>query len=361
MRDSRRRNFYWCDNDFMDKAARIVEPIGVAVYSYLCRRADNDTQLAWPAVPTMAEVLGVTEPTIIKAIKALEACCIVEVIQRYRDDGGRMTNSYRLIDMAEWRLEHGENILNAQKSAEKATKKSKKAGGKNSLPLPQNNLPSPQESLPGGKDGGKNSLPNQYQDEQVLVLNTHSDQMNGHEKNKFFRPESNPNPSEVASIAQILTEARLDVDSVAYYARGNPHFVRQVVAWWKTQNLDNLDNPPGLLVNALEDPGKYLRRPAAKKGNYAPPVTTNGGAYELYSPNSSPQDGTAESMEAEEPIENGSEPVYSLYLPLVLEYIEGGLSIDNLDKVRSDVAPHWDLKYWSRLKEMAKEATRVHT
>ena len=60
----------------------------VSVYQYLFLRADREGQ-CWPAVPTMAKDLKLSEKTVRRAIEDLRQSGLIETEQRYRKSGGK--------------------------------------------------------------------------------------------------------------------------------------------------------------------------------------------------------------------------------------------------------------------------------
>ena len=60
----------------------------VSVYQYLFLRADREGQ-CWPAVPTIAKDLKLSEKTVRRAIEDLRRSGLIETEQRYRRSGGK--------------------------------------------------------------------------------------------------------------------------------------------------------------------------------------------------------------------------------------------------------------------------------
>lgn len=67
----------------------------VAVYGYLIDRANKDGE-CWPAIPTIAEEIKLSEATVRRAIKDLKKAGVIETEQRYRSKGGKSSLLYRL-------------------------------------------------------------------------------------------------------------------------------------------------------------------------------------------------------------------------------------------------------------------------
>ena len=67
----------------------------VAVYIYLSDRADKQ-QECFPAIPTIAKELKLSESTVRRALRDLRKAKLIETEQRYREKGGTSTLLYRL-------------------------------------------------------------------------------------------------------------------------------------------------------------------------------------------------------------------------------------------------------------------------
>lgn len=67
----------------------------VAVYIYLSDRANKEGQ-CWPAVPTIARDIKLSEATVRRAIKDLRKAGLIETEQRYRVKGGKSSLLFNL-------------------------------------------------------------------------------------------------------------------------------------------------------------------------------------------------------------------------------------------------------------------------
>lgn len=67
----------------------------VAVYIYLFDRANKEGQ-CWPAVPTIAREIKLSEATVRRAIKDLRKAGLIETEQRYRMKGGKSSLLFQL-------------------------------------------------------------------------------------------------------------------------------------------------------------------------------------------------------------------------------------------------------------------------
>lgn len=59
----------------------------ISVYIYLADRANKD-RVCWPAIPTIAKDLKLSESTTRRALNDLRKAGLVETEQRYRENGG---------------------------------------------------------------------------------------------------------------------------------------------------------------------------------------------------------------------------------------------------------------------------------
>ena len=67
----------------------------VAVHIYLSDRVDKQ-QECFPAIPTIAKELKLSESTVRRALRDLRKAKLIETEQRYREKGGTSTLLYRL-------------------------------------------------------------------------------------------------------------------------------------------------------------------------------------------------------------------------------------------------------------------------
>ncbi len=70
----------------------------VAVYIYLTDRANKDGE-CWPAIPTIARELKLSQSTVRRALQDLRKVELVETAQRYRTKGGKSSLLFRLKKM----------------------------------------------------------------------------------------------------------------------------------------------------------------------------------------------------------------------------------------------------------------------
>ena len=96
--DERRTNWFWIDNEVLDRFGPQIGAYGLAVYAALARFADGHTRVAFPAVLTIATQLGIHRTTVITAIKSLENTEPPLITVTF--GGGRTANTYTLNDLS---------------------------------------------------------------------------------------------------------------------------------------------------------------------------------------------------------------------------------------------------------------------
>ena len=67
----------------------------VSVYIYLADRANKNNE-CFPAIPTIARELKLSESTVRRAIRDLRKAKLLETEQRYREKGGTSTLLFKL-------------------------------------------------------------------------------------------------------------------------------------------------------------------------------------------------------------------------------------------------------------------------
>lgn len=104
IRDQREQEWYWTNNEFVDHYGEIVGTHAVAVYSVLCRHANNDTQKCFPSMETIGRKAGIkSRKTVSKAIEILAKFHIIEVETATGPDGKRLNNIYHLMKPRTWK------------------------------------------------------------------------------------------------------------------------------------------------------------------------------------------------------------------------------------------------------------------
>ena len=75
-----------------------VQHRAVAVYIYLADRANRDGE-CWPAIPTIAGELKLSQSTVRRALQDLRKAELLKTEQRYRAKGGKSSLLFRLKKM----------------------------------------------------------------------------------------------------------------------------------------------------------------------------------------------------------------------------------------------------------------------
>src|SRR5699024_11510940 len=70
-----------------------------SLYMALCFYADNKTSECFPSRKTLWETAGISDKTFRKSLDTLKDKGYIDVVNRYRKDGGRMSNTYILLDV----------------------------------------------------------------------------------------------------------------------------------------------------------------------------------------------------------------------------------------------------------------------
>jgi DNA-binding transcriptional ArsR family regulator len=114
--------------------ARKIGPIALSVYLVLADRANSD-KIAWPSYETIAETLGVSRPTVIKAIAVLTEHGLVKVERRKDPNGRDKSHVYHLPLHCTYRVKDFDPRVNGfDPSSSTYRVKDFDDGGKDSLP-----------------------------------------------------------------------------------------------------------------------------------------------------------------------------------------------------------------------------------
>lgn len=103
VRDNRQKEWFWLDNEYLNGYARLLGASCTVVYLSLCRHSDNNTQQCFPSMKLIAEENGISERTVIRAIKTLEEWNIVRVHRRKNNKGTQEVNVYTLTSKTVWK------------------------------------------------------------------------------------------------------------------------------------------------------------------------------------------------------------------------------------------------------------------
>lgn len=67
----------------------------ISVYTYLADRADKNGE-CWPAIPTIAKELKLSQSTVRRALHDLRKAGLLETEQRYRTKGGKSSLLFKI-------------------------------------------------------------------------------------------------------------------------------------------------------------------------------------------------------------------------------------------------------------------------
>jgi DNA-binding transcriptional MocR family regulator len=94
VRDMRRRDFFMCDNAIIDTYGRRLGPYALSVYVALLRHADQRTQSCYPSHKTLADKLGMSRDSVMRAIDTLKKAKLISVKHRKDKAGDAASNLY---------------------------------------------------------------------------------------------------------------------------------------------------------------------------------------------------------------------------------------------------------------------------
>ena len=90
----RRTNFFMVDNCIFEYA---LKPRDIAVYCFLCRRLNQESNVAFPSRKDIAKSCGIKkEETVDKALKVLVEKGLIEKHHRHTNAGDYGSNVYKL-------------------------------------------------------------------------------------------------------------------------------------------------------------------------------------------------------------------------------------------------------------------------
>lgn len=70
----------------------------IALYACLLKHCDKDTYECYPSRKTLAHESGMSIQSVDAAVKSLQSKEMIEVVPRYKEDGRRTSNLYKVID-----------------------------------------------------------------------------------------------------------------------------------------------------------------------------------------------------------------------------------------------------------------------
>lgn len=90
-----RGGFLWVANDVLRDYGPRVGAYGVAVYACLAMFANGDTSTCFPSHQVIADLLGLSRPTVLKALRGLAEVGLISM--RQRRAGGQTSSEYTLL------------------------------------------------------------------------------------------------------------------------------------------------------------------------------------------------------------------------------------------------------------------------
>lgn len=109
IRDTRKKQQFILDDLIIDQYAKEIGVYALCVYSVIARHVDKNQQ-SYPSVETIAEKLGISPRTVMRAIPKLVKCKMVHKEQVKNEKNQWTRNRYTLIDQSQWKLVNGQNV-----------------------------------------------------------------------------------------------------------------------------------------------------------------------------------------------------------------------------------------------------------
>lgn len=101
VRDRRRKGYFVVDDLYLNGYAKVLGPIGTAIYLSLCRHVDRN-ESCFPSEQRIAEQHGISARSVRKYLHLLERLRLIAVERRRAESGGFLNNVYHLLDKSEW-------------------------------------------------------------------------------------------------------------------------------------------------------------------------------------------------------------------------------------------------------------------
>jgi len=129
-RNIKDKGWFWTDNNALDKVSDLFGSNGIAIYSWLCRYSDQETQKCFPSISKLSKKCKMNRHTVIDILKCFQEEKIIEVIKK---DG--RPNIYQMLKVEK-------QAINETTSACRGTGASRSTGA------PTSTTPVPVEALP---------------------------------------------------------------------------------------------------------------------------------------------------------------------------------------------------------------------
>jgi len=97
IRDKRIEKRFFIDNVIIREYGPKIGPYGIAVYCALCMHANIDSQKCWPGMRLIAEEIGASIGKVHEAVHVLEELKLIDIKERYHENGGQTSNMYTLL------------------------------------------------------------------------------------------------------------------------------------------------------------------------------------------------------------------------------------------------------------------------
>lgn len=92
VRDIRQPGHFWADNEIVDDYLPAIGVYGFAVYMMLAKHSNAKTGQCDPSVEGLARKLGISSPTVRKALDKLEETGLITIRHRHKERGGKLIN-----------------------------------------------------------------------------------------------------------------------------------------------------------------------------------------------------------------------------------------------------------------------------
>jgi DNA-binding MarR family transcriptional regulator len=235
--DRRRYSFFMIDNEVIDDYASRIGIYALGVYSVLARFS-NQEGVCFPSLNTIAHRLGISKPSVIKALETLETYGLLAKEHRFNQKGDHTSNLYILLEVKK------EPIMTI--SAEVVNEVA----------------PGSKQHLPGGSQshlpGGKRRLPEQN----ITYNNTQQEQdkQQQHKRKRRKKQQTTADNTVVVALidlgiskkvaqylagqynAERITEK---IDYLAFLEEQYPEQVKNPCGWLRAAIIDDYGKPDG--------------------------------------------------------------------------------------------------------------------
>lgn len=103
IRDSRDKDWFWLDNEYLNGYAKHLGIACTVVYLSLCRHSNNKTQTCYPSMKLIAEENGISTRTVVRATAKLQEWGIIDIQKEKKSDGTQANNVYTLTSKKTWK------------------------------------------------------------------------------------------------------------------------------------------------------------------------------------------------------------------------------------------------------------------